>query len=213
MSAKIVRIETAGPGAKARRLVFDDNLDPRVTSPAAVRELGLLVGASANRGAVEDALRAIEFPLAKERALLLLGYREHSSAELVRKLGDCGYPGDVARAVADRLTEVELVDDGRFAHAWARSRLSCGYGPRRIRQELVQRGVDSALVDDALAEAVEAESEAALARKALRGRTPTDPRGRERLLRRLVGRGFSMSAALSALDSEMSAASFPDCGE
>ncbi len=198
--ATIDRIETAGPGAKARRLVFDDGLEPRITSPAAVRELGLQAGLCTEREVIEDALDGIEYRLAKDRALMLLGYREHSSAEMQRKLLDCGYPQGVAHAVAQRLIEVELIDDARFAGAWVRSRQASGYGIRRIRQELTRRGIDSALIDAALEDTGESDSEVERARAALRGRVASDRAGRDRLLRRLITRGFSMSVGLQALD-------------
>lgn len=200
MCAMIERIESAGPGAKARRLVFDDGLEPRCTSAVAVKELGLAAGAGVSRLEVEEALGEVEYTLAKERALRLLGYREHSAAELRRKLCDTGYPPGIAAAVTARFVEVELVDDRRFASAWARSRIASGYGARRIKQELGQRGVDPDLIEEILSELTDPGEELGRARAALRGRHATDRAGRDRLVRRLVARGFSLSVAISALD-------------
>lgn len=202
MCPTIERIENAGPGAKARRLVFDDGSEPRLTSAAAVKQLCLEAGVSMSRSALEETLAEIEFPLAKERALMLLGYRDHSIAELQRKLRDCGYSPSVARAVTDRMTEVELLDDERFSSAWTRSRVSAGYGPRRIRQELVRRGIDPELADAAIAESIDGEGEVARARSALRGRTAANRAERDKLVRRLVSRGFSLSVALAAIELE-----------
>jgi len=101
----LVRIEIAGPGAKARRLVFDDGGAPRETSAAAVKRLGIEEGTEVAREAVVAALSETEYGLAKERALRLLGYREHSAEELLRKLRDTGYPEAVAQAVVARFTE------------------------------------------------------------------------------------------------------------
>jgi SOS response regulatory protein OraA/RecX len=196
----IDRIESAGPGSKARRLVFDDGSDPRLTSAAAVRELGLQIGDVTTRDELESALSAVEYRLAKERALLLLGYHEHSADELRRKLQDSGYPRRVADMVTERFIEIELVDDARFAHAWTRTRLAAGYGPRRIKQELTARGVDAELIEEALSEACESAREVELARTALGQRSATDRASKQRLIRRLVGRGFSVSAALRALE-------------
>jgi len=180
--------------------VFDDGLDPRCTSAAAVKELNLEAGLELAREDVEDALRRIEYTLARERALKLLGYREHSAAELRGKLRDNGYPADIAAAVTDRFVEVELIDDQRFALIWTRSRLAAGYGPRRISQELNQRGIDPSLIDDVFAETIDPDREVVLAREALRGRTAADRAGRDKLVRRLVSRGFSFAVALRALD-------------
>jgi len=200
MCTLLERIETAGPGSKARRLVFDDGLDPRLTSAAAVKELHLEPGMELTRETLEDSLKQIEYTLARERALRLLGYREHSSSELRRKLLDNGYPADVAAAVTDRFVDVELVDDRRFALIWTRSRLAAGYGPRRIEQELTQRGIDPILIEETFAETVDPATEVARARDALRGRVAADRAGRDKLVRRLVSRGFSLAVALGALE-------------
>jgi len=202
VAPSLERIEIAGPGSKARRLVFDDGLDPRLTSAAAVKALGLVPEMNVSREAVERSLADIEPGLAKDRALRLLGYREHSAAELRRKLQDNGYPRDLAEAITQRYVDVELVDDSRFASSWTRSRVSAGYGSRRIRQELAQRGIDPELIDDAIADAFDPDDEVELARRALGSRTAADRAGRDKLVRRLVGRGFSLAVALAALEAD-----------
>lgn len=49
------------------------------------------------------------------------------------------------------LTDAGLQDDSRFAEAYVRYRRDRGYGPRRIAEELRQRGIDDALKERALA--------------------------------------------------------------
>ena len=201
MCATIERIETVGPGSKARRLIFDDGSEPRLTSAAAVREIQLVPGAHVSAQEVDAALAAVEYVLAKNRALRLLGYREHSALELRRKLEDTGYPPAIAQAVTDRFAEIELVDDARFAQMWTRTRLAAGYGPRRIKQELALRGIEALVVEQVLADSVDdGEDDVDLARAALGGRVATDRASRDRLTRRLLNRGFSPSAARGALN-------------
>lgn len=202
MCSTLERIEIAGPGSKARRLVFDDGLDPRMTSAAAVKELGLVSEMLISREDVERSLAEVEPALAKDRALRLLGYREHSASELRRKLQDNGYPRTLAESITQRYVDVELVDDRRFAASWVRSRVSAGYGSRRIKQELAQRGVDAEVIDEALADAVDPQGEVDRARQALGARTASDRAGRDKLVRRLVTRGFSLSVALAALHAD-----------
>ncbi len=202
MCATLERIEIAGPGFKARRLVFDDGLDPRMTSAAAVKELGLVSEMLISREDVERSLAEVEPPLAKDRALRLLGYREHSASELQRKLQDNGYPVALSESITQRYVDVELVDDRRFAASWVRSRVSAGYGTRRIKQELALRGVDPGVIDEAITDAVDPETEVDRARQALGARTASDRAGRDKLVRRLVTRGFSLSVALAALQAD-----------
>ena len=204
MSPTITRIECVGPDRRARRLCFDDDTQPRTTSGAAVREMGLEEGVSIQRDGLEAALAPVELALAKERALQLLGYRERSSGELTRKLTDAGYPVAVAQAVVDRFVDVELVDDARFAEAWARARSAAGYGNRRIARELREKGLSGEQIEAALEPLEDPDEQVARARGALRGLSADTPKGRDNALRRLISKGFDFGIALQAIGREHS---------
>jgi regulatory protein len=197
--ALLVRIETAGPERKARRLVFNDGMEPRVTSKAAVKQLGLVENTRMDVSTLEQALKGCEYDLAKEKALQLLGYRERSCAELVRKLQNAGYPRSVCLAVTERFSEVQLVDDARFAGMWVRTRRASGYGSRRISRELHEKGIAEDVIETALAQQGAGADQLEAARTALRGRTPRDRADGNRLVRRLISRGFTLNVALEAV--------------
>jgi regulatory protein len=118
--------------------------------------------------------------------------------ELSQRLLDNGYPAGVVDTVVDRFCEVELVDDARFASAWVRTRASAGYGRRRIARELAEKGVDESIAQAALDDEL-TDDEMSRARASLRGRQPRDAKDRERLVRRLVSRGFDFRTALDAV--------------
>lgn len=198
MTVSIVRIESAGPDRRARRLVFDDDTT-RVTSATAVKELGLEEGAVISLSALDEALKEAEPPLAKDRALRLIGYRERSAAEVSRKLRENGYPPTVVRAIIERFTELQLIDDARFAATWARSRAVAGYGSRRVARELAEKGVDPDTAAGALAEVFSASTDLDRAKAVLGGRTASTRGERDKLLRRLLSRGFDISVALQAV--------------
>ena len=199
MTPRIVRIEDAGPDRKARRLVFEDGLDPRVTSAAVVKELGLEADSTVPADSLEVALAEAEHRLAKDRALGLLGYRERSAAELARKLRDSGYAASTVSPIVGRFIELGLVDDERFAGMWVRSRVSAGHGARGIARELAEKGVAPQVISAALERDCPADTQVASARESLRGRRPADRKERDRLVRRLVARGFDLSTALQAV--------------
>lgn len=200
MLQRIVRIENAGPDFRARRIFFEHDPDPRTTAAAVIKRLGVSEGMEVDRAAFEASLSAEELPLAKERAIQLLGYRERSVAELRNRLRDGGYPAEVANQVTERFCEIELVDDSRFASAWVRSRFSAGYGPRRIARELAEKGVPPDVAAAAMEADDEDRDEVQLAVRSLRGRAPRDRADSQRLIKRLLGRGFSLSAARSAVE-------------
>jgi regulatory protein len=130
----------------------------------------------------------------------LLARREHSRRELMQKLarrfGD-REPTDELEAAINTLATEGLQSDERFALSFTRERLQRGNGPRRIRAELQQRGVDEALIDMALAEVPveEGTSWDAQARLVLEKRFGDAPARdfpeRARRLRFLDQRGFS----------------------
>jgi regulatory protein len=199
MSARIERIETAGRNQRARRLVFDDGDEPRLTSAAAVKELGVQEGTVIDRETVDAALGSIEGPLARDKAHRLLAHRDRSTAELTRRLVECGYPQTTAAEVVDRLVELGIVDDERFAAAWTRSRRARGLGPTRIRRELREKGIGDEIIADMLAEFADPSAQLDAAVSALRGLKPRDSKDRARFVRRLVSRGFRSDVAVKAV--------------
>jgi len=195
----IVRIEGAGPDRKARRLYLAEAETPIMTSAAVVKALELAETDDVDPDELRDALEATEAECAKERALRLLTYRERSAAELLNRLRDDGYSQATSQTVTERMIELGLVDDARFARMWARSRALSGMGRQRITRELASKGVSPELVADALSEALEDE-ELDRALGSLRSRpVPTDRKGRDRLIRRLVTRGYSIGVAAAAV--------------
>ena len=130
-------------------------------------------------------------PSLRERALRHLARRDHSRAELTRKLAAHG-DADEIDAVIERMGELGLQSDTRYAEAFVRGKAG-RFGASRLRSELARRGVDRDLIDEAIAgECVE--SEADRARAVLRGRftePPADAREWARQARFLQTRGFA----------------------
>lgn len=89
---------------------------------------------------------------AKERALYLLEYRDHSRNELIEKLCK-NTPYDVAGEVADRMEELGFLNDLEYAKKLA-NKLMIGKsrGERRVLWEMQQKGVDKEIALEALAE-------------------------------------------------------------
>ena len=130
-------------------------------------------------------------PSLRERALRHLARRDHSRAELARKLAAHG-DADQIDAVIERMGELGLQSDTRYAEAFVRGKAG-RFGASRLRSELARRGIDRDLIDEAIAgECVESESDRA--RAVLRGRftePPADAREWARQARFLQTRGFA----------------------
>ena len=139
---------------------------------------------------------------AKLAAFELLAMKAWSARELIRRLRRRGAPAEVARAVVDELQTRGYVDDQAFAVFWAESRArGRRVGSRRLRQELGQKGIPSAVagpaVEAAFGEVAEAERCLAAGRRRLpallrAARERAAPRLRDYLLRRGYPPGMVM---------------------
>jgi regulatory protein len=87
---------------------------------------------------------------ARGRALKLLSRREHSAAELARKLERRGADARVARETVEKMQDAGWQSDARYAQMLVRNRIEQGYGPLRIRGDLAMAGVPDAAAIAAL---------------------------------------------------------------
>ena len=142
--------------------------------------------------------------LAREICLRQLAVRPRTRAELATALRRRRIPEDVIVEVLDRYDEVGLIDDAAFARAWVTSRHhGRGLARRALAGELRQRGVESDLVGEALAE-VDGDTEAATARTLVERKLRSTPSGRpDAVFRRLVGllarKGYPAGLAVSVV--------------
>jgi regulatory protein len=128
----------------------------------------------------------------KSKALRMLATREHSRAELKRKLEAKAQEGDDVEAVLERMEETGLQSDERFAESYVRARAS-RLGTSRLQHELARRGVAPEIAADALSGVLE-EDELTRARGVWSkkyGQPPGDRQEWARQARFLQSRGFS----------------------
>ncbi|MFJ4733914.1 recombination regulator RecX [Streptomyces sp. NPDC088770] len=142
-------------------------------------------------------------PVERARAicLRLLTGTPRTRKQLAEALRKREIPDEAADEVLSRFEEVGLIDDGAFADAWVESRHhGRGLARRALARELRTKGVDTALIDEAVGR-LDAEQEEATARE-LVARKLRSTRGldRDKRLRRLAGmlarKGYSEGLAL-----------------
>jgi regulatory protein len=127
----------------------------------------------------------------KGRALRLLSGREHSRAELERKLAPFEEaPGDLARTL-DELQSKDFISEQRVVDSVLYRRAG-KLGSARIQQELSAKGITPDAVKSAVAalNATELERAREVWRKKFAA-VPTDAPERARQMRFLASRGFS----------------------
>ena len=139
---------------------------------------------------------------ARATALRLLTRRDYTAKELRTKLLDRDLPEAEVTSVLAELAESGTVNDRRVAESFVRVASSLkGRGRLRISRELEQRGVDRAIIRDALA-ALPIEDETASIRRFIeRKHLPArlSPAEHRRVFGQLVRRGFSADLIAKAL--------------
>ncbi len=138
----------------------------------------------------------------RARALRLLARREHSRAELGRKLAARAESPEALQALLDALERKNQLSNERFAAERARV-LSRKFGAARIRQDLKAKGIDPELVGRV---SIEGELERASRILERKYREPAATREeRAKRMRFLQSRGFSSEIIfklLSARDAD-----------
>ncbi|MER6046983.1 recombination regulator RecX (plasmid) [Streptomyces sp. BHT-5-2] len=125
---------------------------------------------------------------ARAICLRLLTGRPRTRRQLADALRERGIPDEAADEVLARFEDVGLIDDAAFADAWVESRHhGRGLARRALARELRTKGVDSALIDQAVGR-LDPEQEEATARELVDRKLRTT-RGldRDKRLRRLAG--------------------------
>ncbi|WP_246222188.1 MULTISPECIES: regulatory protein RecX [Gordonia] len=142
-------------------------------------------------------------------ALRLLGVRARSRHEMRERLLRRGFDDDVVNDVMARLDRAGLLDDTDFASEWVRSRHShSGRGRIALKQELRSKGIDTEVIDEALA-GIDPDAERAnavtIANKKLATMDVdlTDRADRDKAFRRLAGmlsrRGYDQSTVIEVV--------------
>lgn len=143
----------------------------------------------------------------KGRALRLLARREHSRAELARKLAPHAGSGAAVETLLAQMQARKQVSDERFAEARA-YQLSRKYGAERVRRDLLAKGVAEDVAARLAADSRRGDLERAHAILARKYRSPaTTPKERARRIRFLQSRGFSQDVIRGALGGPVGPAS------
>jgi regulatory protein len=158
--------------------------------------------------------------IARAIALRRLSVAPQTRAQLDDAMRRRGVPDQIRERVLDRFGEVGLIDDAMFAEAWVESRhAGRGLAKRALAFELRRRGVEPAVVDEAV-ERLPAQQEETMARALVAGRLAgtrnLEPVARTRRLAGMLARkgypaGLAFRVVRDALEAEgVSEAEMPD---
>jgi len=130
-------------------------------------------------------------PDLRERALSLLARREHSRAEITRKLGQAGFAVEDIAPLLDEFEQKNWLSDRRFAESYVADHRARA-GRVKLAYDLRQRGVPDAIIEAVLSD--NRDSELDRAREVWQkkfGIAPADAAEKVRQMRFLQSRGFA----------------------
>jgi len=127
----------------------------------------------------------------RERALRLLARREHSRAELARKLEHAGFASSEIQPLLDEFETRNWLSDRRFAESYVADHRARA-GSIKLAYDLRQRGIDDVIIEATLKDNHDSELEHAreIWRKKF-GTPPANIQEKTRQMRFLQGRGYS----------------------
>lgn len=161
--------------------------------PHETADLGLSEGMEVPPELREQLEGRQEYYLCREKAVELLARREHSSAELQRKLLQRDFSADMIQTVLSGLIQRGYLDDERFARIYAESRLRRkSIGAAKLAQELTRKGVSREVTERTVAQHCTDEYQRRAVEEAARKARRRVGDDREKLLRALLNRGFGM---------------------
>ena len=156
-----------------------------------------------NEEELTELLDAVSFRRAYNKGLDLLSRRPHGTKELVKKLCDKGHEKESAEKACDRLLELGLLNDEEFARILANELYERkGYGTKRIKQELVFRGIEREIAENAIESLdIDTQTRIILVIKKKYLNKLNDEKGIKRAVDGLIRLGYSYSDIKTALNS------------
>jgi len=137
-----------------------------------------------------------ELNKAKKICWRLLSLRDHGERELAGKLKNRGFEVEIIAAAIDYFRELGYLNDRVFASNQARRlAMGKGYGDRKISTFLLDKGLSKDITGEAITAARQEWSEAQaltslIRKKTASGNIQDNPKGKQRLVRYLMGKGF-----------------------
>lgn len=176
---------------KTRANVYIDGEFAMALEMLTVMKLGLKIGQDVSQERLAEAVFDSEKTVAFERAMGYLARGMKTVKQMRDYLANKGYAPKVVEYVINRLKEYRYLDDEVYAKTYV-ERNSTTKGERRLKQELVSKGIPLSLAEDhCQIDGEQAEVDARhLAEKYMRNK-PRDVKTLQKLQRYLLSRGYS----------------------
>ena len=151
---------------------------------------------------IQNVLLEQEKQRIRERALRILAYRKRSVKELKTRLIKIGFDKDLVREIIEEFVRDGALNDDDFTEAFVADYTNLKpKGNIFISRELAKRGISQEAIQSALRMRDENQIVKDFLRKKLSHFNVKNPKDRQKILRRLLSRGFTPSIVYRLLNS------------
>lgn len=181
---------------KYRVSVYVDNAYAFSLDEVDLVQLGLKIGRQISEQEIAQCNIESNFSKAKEKAMDALSRRAMSTKQLRDKLLEKGFDSSIADMTIQEFTELGYLDDAAFAAMFAEQAMDGkGWGKRKIKYELLQKGVDGALINEVMEQFDDTPHErmVELLQMKYAGLDLSDRKQQERATRFLASKGYDFS--------------------
>ena len=158
------------------------------------------VGDTIDDETLKELINSSDIKRAKDKAMRLISYRDYAKKELIDKVAKDSSVDAAIRAV-ERLEELGLINDERFARRYATDLINLKHlSPFGAKRKLLEKGIDRDLADAVIDELdcdVDENITAIIDKKY--AKNLFDEKGRRRCVNGLMRLGYSYSDIKSAL--------------
>jgi len=131
------------------QVTFSDSTSIKLSSDV-YKKFPVKVGDEIDEKSLELIKRENEYFEVKRSALRFLSIRNHSSQELSRKLLRKKFSGEIIEKVLNDLFNLGYLNDKKFAEQYFNELVGKFFGPLKIKNELIKRGINREVVDEVL---------------------------------------------------------------
>jgi regulatory protein len=197
---KISKIETQKKNKKRSTIYIDGNFAFGLSNEI-ILKFDIHEGDPIDEGTIQNVLLEQEKQRIRERAHRILRYRKRSVKELEARLVKIGFDTDQVNEVVKEFIANNILNDDDFAESFVADYTNLKpKGDIFINRELKKRGVSQKAIESALRLRDEQQIVSDFLQRKLSHFDMNNPKERQKVLRRLLSRGFTPSVVYSILD-------------
>ena len=194
---------------KKRYQVYLDEEFAFVLYKGEVRKYKIVVGKPLAQAAYQELVQEVLPKRAKLRAMNLLTKRPYTEKKLRQKLAEGKYPEDIIDIALSYVKSYGYIDDEAYTRDYIAYHMTAE-SPLRIRQKLMEKGIDGDIISACLEEQDEEAMREMqirqiqqLAQKKNHGQIPADPQESAKVIQYLLRKGYPLSLIKAALSAEL----------